>query len=300
MARAVVPDITAKFSARKRVALVIGAGSVKCAAALGLCKVLARESIEIDLIVGCSAGAIYGAVIAAGHEPMAGAAIVKRLWTREISSPRDRRALLSVLMPKWFGFNAEFGLRHDHLIMSRLREAFGDSTFGDLKLRLFITATDFRTGELVILSSGSIVDAIRASIAVPFVFKPHRVNGRLCIDGLLSDPVPVGVAIREGGGVILALGFESPYEERISSATRFAFQLSSLMTNNLRKSLFAFHSMAHHDEVISIIPQFRERVDMFDTEKIDYLIEEGERATLEQLPYLRRLLAVQTPAAAAT
>ena len=208
-----IPDITAKLPARKRVALVIGAGSVKCAAALGLCKVLAREGIEIDLIVGCSAGAIYGAVIAAGHEPMA-AAIVKRLWTREISSPRDRRALLSVLMPKWFGFNAEFGLRHDHLIMSRLREAFGDSTFGDLKIPLFITATDFHTGELVTLSSGSIVDAIRASVAVPFVFKPHRVNGRLCIDGLLSDPMPVGVAIREGGGVILALGFESPYQER--------------------------------------------------------------------------------------
>jgi NTE family protein len=111
--------------------------------------------------------------------------------------------------------------------------------------------------------------------------------------------VPVGVAIREGGGVILALGFESPYQEEVSSPTRFAFQLSSLMTNNLRKSHFAFHSMAHHDEVISIIPQFRERVRMFDIEKIDYIIEEGERATLEQVPYLRRLLAVQPPAAAA-
>jgi NTE family protein len=130
---------------------------------------------------------------------------------------------------------------------------------------------------------------------VPFVFKPHRVN----IDGLLSDPVPVGVAIREGGGVILALGFESPYQKELSSVTRLAFQLSSLMTNSLRKSLLAFHSMAHHDEVISIIPQFRERVRMFDTAKIDYIIEEGERATLEQVPYLPRLLAVQPPAAAA-
>ena len=71
------------------------------------------------------------------------------------------------------------------------------------------------------------------------------------------------------------------------------------MTNNLRKSLFAFHSMAHHDEVISIVPQFSERVRMFDTQKIDYIIEEGERATLEQVPYLRRLLGAQSPAAAA-
>jgi NTE family protein len=99
--------------------------------------------------------------------------------------------------------------------------------------------------------------------------------------------------------VILALGFESPYQKELSSVTRLAFQLSSLMTNSLRKSLLAFHSMAHHDEVISIIPQFRERVRMFDTAKIDYIIEEGERAMLEQVPYLPRLLAVQPPAAAA-
>ena len=71
------------------------------------------------------------------------------------------------------------------------------------------------------------------------------------------------------------------------------------MTNNLRKPLFAFHSMVHHDEVISIVPQFSERVRMFDTQKIDYIIEEGERATLEQVPYLRRLLGAQSPAAAA-
>jgi NTE family protein len=297
--RGVAPEGTAPLPSRKRVALVIGAGSVKCAAALGLCRVLARENIEIDLVVGCSAGAIYGGVIAAGTDPTAAAAIAKRLWTREITSPRNRRALLSVLMPRWFGFSAEFGLRSDHLIMDRLREVFGQSTFGDMKIPLFVTATDFHTGELVVLSSGSVVDAIRASIAVPFVFKPHRADGRLCVDGLLSDPLPVGVAIREGGGVILALGFESPYQEQVSSATRFAFQLSSLMTNNLRKSLFAFHAMAHHDEVISIVPQFRERVRMFDTGKIDYIIEEGERATLEQVPYLRRLLGVQPPAAAA-
>lgn len=278
-------------SPRKRVALVIGAGSVKCAAAIGLQKVLAREGIGIDLIVGCSAGAIYGALMAAGHEPATIAEVTQRVWTREVTTPRNRRALLSLLMPGLFGFSAEFGLRDDWLIMERLREVFGDTTFSAMKTPLFITTTDFATGELVVLSSGSIVDAIRASVAVPFVFKPHRVGGRLCVDGYLSDPLPVGVAIREGAGIILALGFESPYQEEVTSAVRFAFQIASVMTNNLRRSYFAFHSMAHHDEVLSIVPQFRERVRMFDTDKMDYIIAEGERAAEEQLPYLRRLLA---------
>ncbi len=53
---------------RKRVALVIGAGSVKCAAAIGIQSVLKREGIELDMVVGCSAGAIYAAIMAAGHE----------------------------------------------------------------------------------------------------------------------------------------------------------------------------------------------------------------------------------------
>ncbi|UCE32328.1 MAG: patatin-like phospholipase family protein [Burkholderiales bacterium] len=275
---------------RKRVGLVIGAGSVKCAAAVGAQKALARAGIDIDLVVGCSAGAIYAALIAAGLDAETIGAMTRRVWTRELTSPRDRRALLSVMMPRLFGFGAEFGLRSDRLIMQRLNEVFGDMAFETMKIPLFITATDFENGELVCASSGSIVDAMRASLAVPFVFKPHRVQGRLCLDGYLSDPMPVGVAIREGADVIIALGFESPYQEHISSAARFAFQVASVMTNNLRRASYAFHSMAHHDEVISVVPQFKQRIRMFDTAKIEYIIEEGERATEEQMPYVRRLL----------
>jgi NTE family protein len=292
-----IPATPSGAALRKRVAVVIGAGSVKCAAAIGLQKVLAREGIGIDLVVGCSAGAIYAAFIAAGRDAAASAELTRRVWTREITSPRNRRALWSMLMPKWFGFSAEFGLRDDHLIMSRLREVFGEQTFDSTQIPLYITATDFATGELVAIRSGRIADAVRASIAVPFIFKPHRVDGRLCIDGFLSDPLPVGVAIKEGAGVILAMGFESPYQEEVSSAVRFAFQISSVMTNNLRRAYFAFHSMAHHDDVIPIVPQFRERVGMFDTGKIAYIIEEGERATEAQLPYLRRLLSAAPSAA---
>src|SRR5690606_33880258 len=133
----------------------------------------------------------------------------------------------------------------------------------------------------VILSSGSVVDAVRASIALPFAFAPWRIGERLLVDGFLSDPLPVGVAIRNGADVIVAAGFESPYQSTIHSPGRFAFQLSAIMSNNLLKSNFAFHSLAHHSEVIPIIPRFTQRVRLFDTEKMPYIIEEGERATEE-------------------
>jgi NTE family protein len=157
--------------------------------------------------------------------------------------------------------------------------------------RLHLTATDFHTGEQVVLSRGRLVDAIRASIAIPFIFRPWKIDDRLLIDGFMSDPLPVGVAIREGADVIIAMGFESPYQSSIRSPARFSFQLSSIMTNNLLKSRFAFHNLAHHAEVIPVIPQFSQRIHLFDTDKIPLIIEEGERAAEEQLPYLRRLLA---------
>jgi NTE family protein len=91
------------------------------------------------------------------------------------------------------------------------------------------------------------------------------------------------------------VGFESPFQDDVRSAGRYAFQLSAIMSNNLLKSRFAFHSVAHHAEVIAILPEFSQRIRLFDTEKVPYIIEEGERATRQQIDYLRRLLADEVP-----
>jgi NTE family protein len=279
------------YAAARRVALVIGSGSVKCAAVLGLQKVLQREGIEIDLVVGCSAGSMYAALIAAGHDPEVSAEMTKRLWTRELTSEKDRMSLLRAVFPRLFGFDSSFGLRKDTKAMRVLRNAYGDMQFSDAKIPLFITATDFANGDQVVLSSGSVVDAIRASIGIPYIFKPWTIDGRQLIDGFMSDPLPINVAIREGASVIIAMGFESPMQTKINSVGRFSFQLSSIMTNNLLKSRYAFHNLTHHSEVILIVPEFEQRVRLFDTEKVPYIIEVGERAAEQQLPYLRRLLA---------
>lgn len=275
----------------KRVAIVIGSGSVKCAAALGVQAVLQREGIDIDMVVGCSAGSFYASLMAAGFDAETMIDMSKRLWTRELTNQKNPRAMLAALMPRLFGFNEQWGLRDDRLVMKRLREVYGDLSFERMKTPLYVTATDFFSGEQAVFSSGSLVDAIRASIAIPFILSPWRIGDRTYIDGFMSDPLPVGVAMKEGADVIVAIGFESPYQTRIDSAARFSFQLSSIMTNNLLRSSFAFHSMAHHSDVIPIIPTFRERVRLFDTAKIPYIVEEGMRAAEEQLPYLRRLMA---------
>ena len=292
---------TETAGARGRVALVIGAGSVKCAAALGMYRLLQREGIHVHTVVGCSAGSMYASMIALGVDADTMAEMTTRLWTKEITGRADRGSLWRAAFPKLLGFTAErFGLRDDRLIMQRLREAYGEKTFADTRIPLYITATDFSNGELVVLSQGRLVDAIRASIAMPFAFRPWKLDGRLLVDGYLADPLPVGVAIREGADIIVAMGFESPYQRRVSSAGRYAFQMSSIMSNNLLKAMFAFHGVVHHSEVLAVIPQFTERVGLFDTAKLPYIMDEGERTMAEQLPYLRRLLAsTAAPAKAA-
>jgi NTE family protein len=274
----------------KKVAVVIGSGSVKCAAALGLQRVLERQGIEIDLIVGCSGGSLYATTMALGYDAATAVDMTRRLWTKETTRPTNRRALLRAVLPRVFGFDERFSLHSDVRIMANLREAFGQQTFADTRIPLHIAATDLRSGHQVDLHQGSIVDAIRASIALPFVFEPWAVDGRLLIDGVLSDPLPVGLAIRGGANVILAMGFESPYQERITSPVRYAYQISSIMANNLLRSNYSFHGLAHHSEIIPIVPEFQQPIGMFDIDKIPYIIEEGERAAELQLPYLRRLM----------
>jgi NTE family protein len=274
-----------------RVAVVLGSGSVKCAAALGLLKVLQREGIGIDMVVGCSGGSLYAALIALGHDVETSEAMTRRLWTKELTSRKSHRSLLSVFLPRIFGFDESFGMVNDTLILKRLKTAFGEATFEKAQIPLYLTATDFHTGEQVVFESGSIVDAIRASIAIPYVFRPWSVNGRMLVDGFMSDPMPVGVAIKQGANIIVTMGFESPLQPKINSPIRFAFQLSSITSNNLLKSNFAFYNLAHHAEILPVIPEFKDRIHLFDTDKIPYVIKEGERAAERQIPYLRRLLA---------
>lgn len=275
---------------RKRVALVIGAGSVKCAAALGMWKVLDREGIDVDMFVGCSGGSIYAGVMALGYDVETCERLTMELWTPAVTRRRDTRSILSALLPGIFKFPGYFGMVHGDAVLDALEPPFGGRSFDETTTPLYIVATDLANGERFVLSEGSIRDAVRASIAIPYVWRPWRIGDRWLLDGCLADPLPVDVAIREGADVIIAMGFESPYPRRIRSATRYAFQINSIYTNNLLRANYSFHNLAHHAEIITILPEFERRIGLFDTSEIPYVIEQGERATEAQMDYLHRVL----------
>lgn len=275
---------------KPRLALVIGSGSVKCASALGVLKVFERENIGLDMVVGCSGGAIYAAAIALGWSAERTIEATLRSWTPEITNKRNNKAVLQVLFPKIFKFDETFSMIDDRLVNERLQEAFGEARFADTQMPLYIAATDLYSGEQAVLSEGSIFEAVRASVSIPYMFPPYRIGERYYVDGYQTDPLPVGVAIREGTDVIVAIGFESPYQRQISSLLRYNFQLSSITSNNLLKTNYAFHNMAHHSEIVPIMPEFDVPIKLFATDKIPYVIEQGKKAIERELPNIRSIL----------
>jgi NTE family protein len=275
---------------KKNIALVIGAGAVKCAAALGMWKVLEAEDIHFDMIVGCSGGSMYAAAMAMGFSLPEITDSTRRMWNRSITEKRDWRSLASMVLPGAFDFSNRFGMMSDRRLLQSFQSVFGARTFADATVPLYIAATDFETGESLALHEGGIVDALRASVAIPFIWPAWPHNGRLLIDGAASNPLPVDIAIREGADIIIALGFESPLPGRVNSISRYAFHINGLMTNNLLNSNFAFHNAVHHAEIIAVFPEFDRPIRLFDTDLIPYVIECGEAAMRQQLGYVKRLL----------
>ena len=275
---------------KKKIALVIGAGSVKCAAALGLWKVLHEAGIQFDMLVGSSGGSLYAAGMAMGFTLDESVERTKALWNQSVTEKRNWRGLASAILPGIFGFNDEFSMISDAPLLNRLRMVYGEKTFADTQTSLYIMATDLYTGEAIALHEGSLVDAIRASIAIPMIWPAWTINGRRFVDGGAANPLPVDVAIREGADIILAMGFQSPFPSRIKSVSRYALHINSLITNNLYQANFAFHNAVHHAEIISIFPEFDRPIKLFDTDQIPYVIEQGENAMREQLEYVKRLL----------
>lgn len=277
---------------RSKIGLVIGSGGIKCTMAIGLLKVLAHEGIPIDVTVGCSGGAIYAGLHALGDNIDEIETKSLMVW-KNLFTKLHYRSVLRTIAPMFFGYHEQVGLVDDRRVWNVLEEQFGFREFSECRVPLSVAATDFRTGEKVTLTEGRIIDAVRASIAIPLLLRAWPVNNRLLVDGGASNPLPIDIAIRDGCDIILAMGFESQMNADVRSLTNAVGRASTIVTNHLLRATFAFYSTAHHAEVLPIMPLLDREVGLTDWQMIPYLIEQGEKAAYEQVPYLRRLLASQ-------
>lgn len=280
-----------EYRRKPKVAVVIGSGGLKCAAALGVLKVLQREGIGIDMAIGCSGGSFFATAIALGAADMDEAAERFARGWRGTFGRVGYRTMLSALFPRLFGFGHHFSLLDDEKVNQGIESFTRQLTFADTEIPLHLAATDYHTGEKVVLSHGKLADAIRASIAIPLVLPPWPVGGRLLFDGGASNPIPVDVATREGCDIVIAMGFEEPVDGEVRSAMQLAHRAISISVNHFIRSQYALYSLTHHAEVIPILPVFERRIGLRDLSELPYIMALGERAAEREVPYLRRLLA---------
>jgi NTE family protein len=255
---------------------------------LGLWKVLRREQIELDMLVGCSGGSLYAAGIALDEDPDQFTKNTLQFWTADVMS--GYASNLRAAMSREVRFTERSGLIDDGPVWNRLQDVYGDSLIEEAQTPLYVVATDFYSGEKAVLRRGRLVDALRASIAIPMIFPPWEVDGQLLTDGAVSDPLPVDVAIKEGANIILTMGFELSLRSRMRSFNAVQTHLNAVYMNNILRATFAFYNAVHHAEIVTLWPEFDREISSFDVEKIPHIIEMGERAAEEHLPYLRRLL----------
>ncbi len=159
------------------VALALGAGGAKGLAHIGVIEEIEAQGYRIVAIAGSSMGALIGGIHAMGKLD------VYRDWVGAL-------ARFDVLRLVDWSFSGG-GLIKGEKIIGTLRGLIGDTLIEELPLAFTAVATDLDRGREVWLSRGNLFDAIRASIAVPTVFRPHHLNGHRMVDGALLNPVPV-------------------------------------------------------------------------------------------------------------
>ncbi len=176
---------------RVQVALVLGSGGVRGMAHVGVIEVLTEAGIPIDLIVGCSAGSIVGALYA--DNPCI-EEVKWAVWKLKSDTLLD--------IDIW---NCRYGLSQGKTMNRILDEHLCAETFEELKMPLVIVASDLNSGELVPMGSGDLVKAVQASCSIPFFFVPCEHQGRVLVDGGVVNPVPVKVARDLGAEVVIAV-----------------------------------------------------------------------------------------------
>ena len=173
------------------IGLALGGGAARGFAHLGVMRRLIEAGIKPDVIVGTSIGAVVGGCYAADRlEPL-------ERWARALTL----RGLIGNLDISFAG-SGLLGGRH---LAKHLTEALADVHIETLPLRFAAIATEFPNGHEIWLTQGRLVDALRASYALPGIFPPVRVAGRWLLDGALVNPVPVSAARALGARVVIAV-----------------------------------------------------------------------------------------------
>lgn len=290
--------------ARPKIGLVLGGGGAAGVAHVGVLKVLEENNIPIDMIAGTSMGAIVGGLYASG---MSAAELEKTVnsleWLNlfEDSQPRKDQQFHQKEVNSGFFSSFELGLKDGKLkgpsglvtgqkLMFELRSLFTPvnhiQNFDQLPIPFRAVATDIETGQAVVLKQGNLAQSVRASMAIPGMFSPVNINGRLLVDGFVSNNVPVDVGRAMGADILIVVNIPTFFEkkEKLDSAVAVGLQAMQLMM--LKTTQPQLDQMQPQD--ILIEPGIKD-IGNLAFDRVSETIPLGEEAAREQLTNLQKL-----------
>lgn len=263
-----------------RVALVLSGGSARGFSHLGVLRVLEREGLRPDLVVGTSAGAIVGGLYASGMTLEAIEAIEAHAARLDWFTVFDVDPLRSLMRGLGLGFAK--GERLEKFLRQPLR-----APMQSFPIRFAAVATDLNSGETVVLNHGDAALAMRASAAVPGMLEPVDAGGRLLGDGQIVSPMPVAVARQLGAAVVVAV--DVVYPPRHSSLTNPVSVLFQTVLISSYRHLLNERQQA--DLVVSPAIESTGQLGLADR---DWLVKAGVDAAEAALPRLRAIFDART------
>ena len=180
--------------AKTKIGLALGSGSARGWSHIGVIRALEEQGIEPDIVTGCSIGSLVGAAYAGGHLD------ILEAWVNDLRFI-DVVRLLDVRMSG--------GLIEGDSLMGNFRDKIAQLNIEQLPIPYAAVATDLNSGREIWLQQGSLPAAVRASIALPGLFSPVKMDGRWLVDGGLTNPVPVSLCRAMGADIIIAVNLNS-------------------------------------------------------------------------------------------
>jgi len=239
-----------EFKSRQRVGLALSGGGARGAAHIGVIRVLREQNVPIDCIAGTSMGAIIGGLYASGMSLEEIELAIDAIDWDDVFVDSTRRADRTFrrkrddddfLIKRPLGFNngkvkMPLGLVQGQkidLVLSKLTIPVAlVNDFDKLTIPFRAVATDIVTGEQVVLGSGSLATAIRASMSIPAAMAPVFVDGRMLVDGGMAANLPISVVREMGADIVIAVDISTPLlsQDEIGSVLSITNQLSGLLT----------------------------------------------------------------------
>ncbi len=254
-----------------KIALVLGGGSAKGFAHVGVIRILEQEKIPIHMIVGTSVGSLIGGLYAANPNSF------DLEW---LAFKIDRGDIL------------DFSIVYSKLgpVQGAKLEGFIDQNVKvkkveDTKIPFTPVATDLNTGETILLEKGSLAKAIRASSSIPGIFVPVNFDSRVLVDGGVTNNLPCDIARAKGADIVIAVNLQRDVRNQTAAESLIDIigqSIGIMMRESSRNKL------AHADVVIE--PDTK-GVSMFDFTQKKRLMADGIKATREAIPRIRALIA---------